>query len=111
MRTKTLYSWETRRYPVVVTADADPTADAVEFGVVLVDAADNDPAAWVAGSWNTTYNAATKQTEAYTCTFGTADSVAAPDITLVEGSTYRVYARTRNASDVPGALVAVLAVT
>jgi len=55
--------------------------------------------------------ASTGITEAYSPTFGTSESTATPDVTLVEGTTYRVYCRTRNASDVPGGLVAVLEVT
>ena len=111
MRTRTLHSWETRRWAVVVTSDTDPTGDTVEFGVVVHDAVNNDPASWTAGTWNTTYDASTKQTEAYTPTFGTSESTATPDVVLVEGTTYRLFARTRNASDVPGDLVAVITVT
>ena len=60
MRTRVLHSWETRRYAVTVTADTDPTGDTVEFGAVDIDAADQDPASWTAGSWNTTYDSSTK---------------------------------------------------
>lgn len=110
MRTRTLYSWETRRYSVDVTAAADPTGDTVEFGVIDADTADADPASWDAGSWNGTWDSSTLVAEAYSPTFGTSESTATPDVTLTEGTTYRVFCRARNASDAPGALVAVLKV-
>lgn len=110
MRTITLYSWETRRYLSTIITAADPSVDEFEVGVVEHDAADQDPAAWAAGAWSGTWNAATERIDALTPTFGTSESTVSPDVTLTEGTTYRVFGRVRNASDAPGDLIAVLRV-
>lgn len=108
MRTKTLRSWETRRYSVTVTTDTDPTGDTIEFAAVAVGTPADDPGAWSAGSWNGSFDTAELTAEAYSPTIGTSESTVTPTITLTEGSTYYLYARLRNATDAPGDLVAVL---
>ena len=52
--------------PVEVTTSGDPTAGAVEFGVVAAGASSN-PTAWVAGSW-ATWDATTRKVTASTPT-------------------------------------------
>jgi hypothetical protein len=107
MRTRTLYSWETRRYSVTVTSDTDPTGDTIEYGIVD-STTGGDPASWTAGTWTTSF--VDGNTVSYSPTYGTTESTPSPDVVLVEGTTYRVFARTRNATDAPGDLVAVLKV-
>ena len=99
-----VHSWETRRFAVPIVADADPTGDTVEFGVVASTASDHDPASWTAGSWNGTYS--NGRAEAYSPTFGTSESTVSPAVTLTEGTEYRLMCRVRSATDAPGALVA-----
>lgn len=111
MRTRTLRSWETRRWLVEITAEADPTLDTVEFAAVDVETAGGDPAGWTAGSWSGSYDATTKKVIAETPTFGTSESPSTPDVELTEGTTYRVLCRVRNATDAPGDLVAVVRVS
>ena len=108
-----LYSWETRRYRVVVDTDTDPTGDTVEFAVQADDGSPpgpDDPTSWTAGSWIGGYVATADQAAAQTPTFGTSESAPAPDVTLVEGTTYRLMARVRNATDAPGDVIATLRV-
>lgn len=111
MRTRILHSWETRKYSSTVHTSSDPTGDTIEWAAVDVDAADQDPAGWTAGSWSGSYDSAAETALALSPTFGTSESTISPDVTLTEGTTYYVYARTRNLSDVPGELVAVVKVT
>ena len=106
--TFTLHSWETRRYAVPVYADADPTGNTAEFGVVASTEADHDPVSWTAGTWNGSY--ANGQAEAYSPTFGTSESAVSPDVTLTEGLQYRLMMRVRSGSDAPGEPVAYLKV-
>jgi hypothetical protein len=108
-----LYSWEARRYRVVVDTDADPTADVVEFAVQADDGSPpgpDDPASWTAGTWIGSYDATAEEATAQTPTFGTTESSPAADIELIEGTTYRVMARVRNATDGPGDVIASLRV-
>ena len=107
-RTFTLHSWETRKYAVPVFTDADPTGATVEFGVVASTETDLDPGAWSSGSWNGSY--ADGQDEAYTPTFGTAESTVSPTVTLTEGTEYWLMCRVRSGTDAPGGPVAYLKV-
>lgn len=109
MRPRRLRSWETRRFNSLVHATADPTATTVEWAAVDITAADNDPAAWTAGSWGA-WDATALTALTTSPTFGTTDSTVSPDVTLTEGTTYNVYVRSRSATDAPGDLVAVLQV-
>lgn len=106
--TFTLHSWETRRFAIPVFADADPTGDTAEFGVVAATETDHDPASWVAGTWNGSYSAG--KAEAYSPTFGTSESTVTPGVTLTEGVEYRVMMRVRSGTDAPGGPVAYLKV-
>jgi len=108
-----LYSWECRRYRVVVDTDADPTGDTVEFAVQADDGSPpglDDPASWTAGTWVGGYDMTAEEATAQTPTFGTTESSPAPDVELVEGTAYRVFARVRNATDAPGDVIATLRV-
>ena len=111
IRTRTLRSWETRRYSCTITTDVDPTGDTVEWAAVAVAAVSDpatDPGSWTAGSWNGTFDSAALTAESYSPSFGTSESTVSPDVTLTEGTTYYVYCRVRNATDAPGDLVAVI---
>jgi hypothetical protein len=108
-----LYSWECRRYRVVVETDTDPTSDTVEFAVQADDGSPpgpDDPSSWTAGSWVGSYDATADEATAQTPTFGTSESSPAPDVQLVEGTTYRLMARVRNLTDAPGDVIATLRV-
>lgn len=104
-----MHSWETRRFECVVTTSSDPTGDTSEWAAIDVTTAGGDPAGWTAGTWGT-YNAGTDEATATSPTFGTAESTVTPDITLTEGTTYRILHRVRNATDAPGREVAVIEV-